>query len=171
MEYKINREFNHKTYGAIGKVELVADVKTLTVDGEALPGDSVEYLLRFALQSLQDAYAGAKTEAEAKEFFGKKLKNLLAGEIGSRGPGNAVSEETRVGRVVMRELYLAKIKGDDVARKAWKEMDEPAKIARLDAMIAKNAEAITPLVTKRMKEMAAEKARIAAMSGSIAFEL
>lgn len=173
MEYKITREFNHKTFGNIGKVELVGKVDSITVDGTDLPGDSVEYLLRFALQSLQDSYAGAKTEDEAKTFFAKKLDNLIKGEIGSRGPGNAVSEEVRVGRIVMRELYLANIKkaDDKAAKAAWKELDEEAKIKRLDAMLAKNAETLAPMVAKRIKEIAAEKARVAAMAGTISFEL
>lgn len=173
MEYAIKREYNHKTFGPIDAVALVAKIDSVMVNGTELPSDSVEYLLRFSLQSLQDAYAGAKTEAEAKEFFGKKLKNLLAGEIGSRGPGNAVSEETQVSRILMRANYTATFK-DDAARKAeWKEWTEEQKVAHLDKLIAKNSDVKdwTDSVAAEMKRRAAEKAKIAAMSKTLVLEL
>ena len=77
--YDVKRGFTHRTFGEIGAVDMTAEVAKVTVNGTELPETSVEYLLHFALQSLQDAYAGAKNPTEAAAAFDKKLKALCEG--------------------------------------------------------------------------------------------
>lgn len=147
------REFNHREHGSIGRVVLSADVATVTLNGKELPIGSVEYLLNFALQSLQDAYAGSKTEAEAKGAFDGKLDKLIAGTIGTRSGGAGVSDETRISRQVVREVlrksltkeaYEAKYKDDDAA---------------VDAVYGKNVAKLEGEVKTRLAKLAEERAR------------
>lgn len=84
---QVKRTYEHKTYGTIGAVDLVAPDGPYTLNGTELPASSVQHLLTFALQTLQDAYAGAKDQSEATGNFNKKLDKLLSGTIGTRQPG------------------------------------------------------------------------------------
>ena len=158
------REFNHRTFGAIGRVVLEADVKVMKLNGQPIPDASVEYLLYFALQSLQDAYAGAKTEAEAKGAFGTKLDKLIAGTIGTRVGGAGVSEETRVARQITRAKLRAGLE-KDVYEAKYKEDDEA-----VDAVYAKNEAKLRPFVTEKLEELKREreaKAKLANKSGEL----
>src|SRR5688572_14266848 len=98
-KFNIARSFDHKLHGRIGLVEVEADVKSITIStggvAHELPATSIEYLLTFALQNLQDAYAGAENAADATARFGKKLDRLLAGTIGAREAGDGASAETK----------------------------------------------------------------------------
>lgn len=84
---KIKRVYEHKDFGLIGSVELTVPETGWTIDGEELSPESVRHLATFALQSLQDAYAGAKTEADAKGNWAKKLDRITDGTIGTREGG------------------------------------------------------------------------------------
>lgn len=163
MEYNVKRDFTHKTHGAIGAVHLVAQVDKVTVDGKELPGKSVEYLLNFALQSLQDAYAGAKTVAEAKSMFDKRLENVIAGTIGQRIGGGGQSEEVRVAIQITKAILKAKLTEDAFAK--YKDSDE-----EVLAAFEKNRGKLQPLVDARLKELAKErerKAKLAASAGEL----
>lgn len=160
----IVREFNHRTYGAIGRVVLEADVKVLKVNGKPVPDSSVEYLLTFALQSLQDAYAGAKNEAEAKGAFEGKLAKLMEGSIGVRTGGSGVSEETRVARQIVATMLRTKYAS------TWeevKDLDDDAKNERLDAIFAKNEEKLRPAVDARLEELRKERERKAKLAKNV----
>lgn len=80
----IKREFVRKG-SHVGSVTFDAPDGDYVVNGQTLPESSVTHLLTFALQTLQDAYAGAKDESEAKGAFDGKLDKLLSGTIGTRG--------------------------------------------------------------------------------------
>ena len=155
----IVREFRRRDEAtAIATVRLTGNAE-LSLDGKPLSGASVEYLMTFALQSLQDAYAGKTSLADAKAAFDAKYARLIDGTIGVRGPSSAVSEETRIGREIVRDRLRAK--GGD-AWKAYKDAaDADAKAAILDAIIAKNADAIAALVTEERKRRAAAKEKLA----------
>ena len=107
MTYIVNREFNHRTFGPIGSVRLSADA-TITLEGKELPGRSVEYLLTFALQSLQGAYAGAKSADEAKGAFLKKLDAVLEGTIGVRTGAAGVPAHWKYVREAIRGALKAR---------------------------------------------------------------
>lgn len=163
MEYNVKREFAHKTHGAIGAVHLTAQVDKVTVDGKELPGKSVEYLLNFALQSLQDAYAGAKTEAEAKSMFAKRLENVIAGTIGQRVGGGGQSEEVRVAIQITKAILKAKLTEEAFAK--YKDSDD-----EVLAAFEKNKDKLQPLVDTRLKELQKErerKAKLAASAGEL----
>lgn len=101
----VERIFSHRTHGRIGHVELVVDKGKWTLDGQELPAASVEYLLRFSLQSLQDAYAGADNAAEATAAWEKKRDALIAGTIGVRsGSGGEEPHMPFVRRLIRQAL-------------------------------------------------------------------
>src|SRR5687768_7376644 len=102
LEMEYNRSYNHKTFGAIGSVVLEVPKGKYRLNGTDLPDVSVTHLMTFALQTLQDAYAGAKSTDEALGAFNQKLDKLLNGTIGTRGSGDGADERTRVARSVVR---------------------------------------------------------------------
>lgn len=158
MEYNVKRAFEHKTNGSIGAVHLKAEVGKVTIGDKELPTRSVEYLLTFALQSLQDAYAGAKSNEQAVGLFDKKLDALIAGTIGVR-TGGGTSELERVTLQVVRAILKAKLTEEAFA--AYKEDDDKV----LEAF-EKNKAKLEPLVTERMEELAKERARKAKLAAN-----
>lgn len=158
-KFNIARAFDHKTHGRIGLVEVVAEVGSITIGGKKLPDTSVEYLLNFAMQNLQDAYAGADSAADAVGRFQKKLDRLLEGTIGTREAGDGASAETRAIRGVIGDMLRGAGK--------WKEvigaLDEDKREAALDEIFAKQPEAkqtaIRTTAQERMAEAAARKAQ------------
>lgn len=130
--YTINREFNHRTFGKIGAAQLTIDAPAkgkivATLDGKELGDDSIEYLLNFALQSLQDAYAGAKTETDATVAFDKKRAAIIEGTVGMRGGGAGEEAHMPYVRQVIRKnlgadnkaKYDAIASDDQAARKEF----------------------------------------------------
>lgn len=154
---EIIRNYSHKVHGAIGKVTFVAPDGTFTLDGKELPAASVEHLLTFALQTLQDAYAGSKNTDEAQADFAKKYDKLIAGTIGTRSGGDGATEETRVARSIARELFKAKVGGKSEAWAAFTGLSDADQIARLDAIVAKNAALIAPKVAEKIAAIKAER--------------
>lgn len=167
----ITRAFNHRTFGQIGSVELSANVKDVKVDGTTLPDASVEYLLHFALQSLQDAYAGAKTEDEAKAAWAKKLDALKAGTIGVRGGGEGVTEETKVQRMIVRNMVKAKFGAKSPEWATFTGLSDADQNAKLDEWFAANAEKLAPAVAEEMKRREAARKAKAKIADAVVFEL
>lgn len=153
--------------GDISNVTLEANVSEVKLDGKILPESSVEYLLMFALQSLQDAYAGAKNLEEAKGMFLAKYDKLIAGTIGIRNSGESVSDEVRIGRKLMR----MQIKANPVAWKNFVELSEEMQIEKLDINLEKNAAAMAPRIAAEIKRLADEKKAKALLGKELSFEL
>lgn len=115
----MERIYTHRTFGQIGKVELVVPEGKWTLDGKELPAVSVAAFVRHSLQILQDAYAGAKNKDEALGAFGAKYDNLVNGTIGQRG-GSALAKEDQA---LINLVHSAIKKGDDKDTwKAWQAM-------------------------------------------------
>jgi len=104
----INREYNHRRFGLIGKVDLVVPEGAWKLDGKILPASSVEHLATFALQTLQDAYAGNETKVEAEANWAKKLVRLLEGTLGTRG-GEGLSD---LRSIAVYRLFVAALDAD-----------------------------------------------------------
>lgn len=153
-KFNIARAFDHKTHGRIGTVEMVANVTDITINGKKVPDASIEYLLTFALQNLQDAYAGADNATDAEARWAKKLDRLLKGEIGTREAGDGASQLTVAIRGVIAESLRALGK--------WKEvigaLDEDKRGDKLDEIFAKQPEAKQADITEKAKAKLAEAA-------------
>lgn len=165
-QVNINRSFDHRSYGHIGTVEMTGEA-TFKIGDRVVPDQSVEYLVTFALQSLQDAYAGAESESDAKARFDKKLDRLLAGEIGTREGGGGVSEETKVARSIVRGLFKTKYAKADAKRVEFDAMDEKGQNAELDAMFERNAEKLQPAVDAELKRRADAKKSTKKLGGEL----
>lgn len=170
MEYNVKRAYEHRTYGEIGEVLMKAEVMKVTIDGKELPSASVEYLLNFALQSLQDAYAGAKSQDEAKGSFVKKLEALIDGKIGVRA-GGGVGEETRVARTIVRGLLKKAYGADSPEWKTFTGLDDAKQNEKLDEVFGKNKDKLAPRVAERMAELKAERERKAELAKGIELSL
>lgn len=127
-----SRSYAHKVYGQIGAVTMTSPAGDWTLNGAPLPERSVDHLLTFALQTLQDAYAGVDSTDAAKTKFGDKLAKLIAGTLGTRSAsGEAVDDATRHMRMIMRPLVAA-----NFGKLAWKAMEEDEKVEYIDEAYA-----------------------------------
>jgi hypothetical protein len=158
----INRNYAHREYGAIGAVELEVPEGEWKLDGKVLPESSVAALAKFALQILQDAYAGAKSTDEAQANFDKKRLKLATGNLGLRA-SNGETESERVTRQIVRDAFKAKVGKDSPEWKDFDALGKDEQAAKLDAMFAKNAKALQPAVDAKLKTLADERARKAAI--------
>lgn len=171
MKYETSRVYEKRETeksawsGRIGHVTFAIDSETpiiVTLDGVTLPPQSVEYLMNFALQALQDAYAGAASMDEAKGNWAKKRQALLDGTMGQRSTG--VDEAVKIGRRLAEAAFVKKYGKD-----AWPTDSDEAN-AKADEILAKNAAAFTPLVMAEIERLAVarrEKAAIAAKMGEL----
>lgn len=165
MEY--NRTFTHRTYGAIGAAAFDVPKGTFKLNGNALPDTSVAHLMTFALQTLQDAYAGAKSTDEALGAFNTKLDRLLNGTIGTRSGGDGVDERTRVARSVTMAAAKAKFGSKSPEWATFTGLSDDDKNAKLDGWYAANAAAFDPAVDEEMARRAAKRDAKSALAGSV----
>lgn len=155
----ITREFSHKSHGELGKITIaLSESGVISLTNEmaetpepvALTPVAATYLLNYSLRALQDAYAGATDSPEAVGMFNQRLDAILTGTVGTR-VSNAATFEERTIRAVVRDI----LKSQKKFNKA-KHDDEA-----LDAIFAKNAEKLQPMVDQRIaaaKEQAELKA-------------
>lgn len=144
------RDYSSKTFGAIGqsgwRVDSSGNAEMLQGGAwKPVPASTRDALAMFALQTLQDAYAGAKTVSEALAAFNKKLDGYVAGTVGTRATSwESVAREFIVAALTARDTTFKGLKGD--ARTAAidaalaKNIDKPAFRATIDAELAKRAE-------------------------------
>ncbi len=171
MTYTVNRSYAHKAHGDIGAVALVVDGDKWSLDGKELPASSVEYLLTFALQSLQDAYAGSATAAEAIGAFEGKRDKLIAGTIGVRTGGGGVDESTLVARMIVRKAFMDNNPAKSAAREGFKALDDAAQNAKLDEWFAANEAAFAPVVADEVAARKAKRERAAGLAKATSFKL
>lgn len=161
----IARSFDHKAFGRVGIVEMTAEVGEVKIGDKTLPQTSIEYLLTFALQNLQDAYAGADSAEDASARFDKKLTRLIEGTIGVR-QGDGATAEVKTRRTVLAELLRKSEAGKAKLKENEEKRDE-----FLDTVFAKQSEAkqaeILAEVAKRIAEAQAKAKQAAALADSI----
>lgn len=154
--------------GRIGATTLsITDDGNWVLDGKVLPRKSVEYLMTFSLQSLQDAYAGAESLSDATKRFEAKLAAVIDGTIGMRG-GSTVDEFTSIARSMVRAAYKSKYGKDSPEWTEFTGLDDDAADEFLDAKFAANENALRPAVEAEIERRDAErkaKAKVAAKVG------
>lgn len=169
MEY--NRSYTHRTFGNIGSVSFAVPKGKFTLNGTELPEASVAHLMTFALQTLQDAYAGAKSTDEALGAFNGKLDKLLNGTIGVRGSGDGADERTRVARSVTMSAAKAKFGAKSPEWATFTGLDDAAKNEKLDAWYEANKAAFDPAIDEEMARRAARRDAKNSLAGSVAIEM
>lgn len=147
--------------GDVGSVTFEAPEGDFKLNGKKLPIGSVEYLLNFALQAFQDAYAGATSLDEAKGNFDKKVTAVVEGTLGQRS-GGGVDEFTTVARSIVKGLVKAK-KGAEAVKSITED--------ELDKLFAKNEEVLRPKVEAEVAARKAERERKAKLAQSIDLEI
>lgn len=166
-----NRTFTHRTFGALGAVTFTVPKGKFAINGNELPESSVAHLMTFALQTLQDAYAGAKSTNEALGAFNGKLDKLLNGTIGTRGTGDGADERTRVARSLMHGLVKAKFGAKSSEWAAFTGLADAEQAAKLDAMVVANQAALDPAIDEEMARRAARRDAKSALGGSVTIDL
>lgn len=170
MAYEIARVFEKRATekstwsGRIGKVELfVSDDGIWSIDGKVLGRKSVEYLLNFSLQSLQDAYAGADDLTEATANWAKKRDALIEGTIGQRA-ANGLGAFERIGHAMIKAAMLEK------DAKRFDGMDDDAVAELVAEKFEANRAALTPAIDaeiERREEAKRAKAKVAEKIGTL----
>lgn len=158
----IKRDYVHRTFGPIGSVTLTAPDAPYELDGQALPAASVNHLLTFALQSLQDAYAGAKNADEAIGAFGTKLDKLVAGTLGTRSGGSGITTRDSVARIIVGSWFRDAYGKGTPERAKYDDADAAGRYAIIDKIWADNEAVFGDAVDE---EVAARKAKAEKMSG------
>lgn len=169
MEY--NRTFTHRTFGAIGAVTFTAPNGKYAINGTVLPDASVAHLMTFALQTLQDAYAGAKSTDEALGAFNGKLDKLLNGTIGTRGTGDGADERTRVARSVVQQAAKAKFGAKSPEWATFTGLADDEQAAKLDGWYEANKAAFDPAIDEEMVRRAARRDAKNALAGAVAITM
>lgn len=171
-KHEISRGFTHRTFGDIGQVVMSGEAANFAINGKTLPETSVEYLLNFALQSLQDSYAGAKTAIEAAANFDKKLNALIEGTIGVRTGGNAgVTEEVAVQRSITRTMAKTKMGAKSEAWAKFTGFTDAEQGEKLDAWYEANKAALEPAVKEELARREKARKAKAALGNAVSFEL
>lgn len=172
MTYEVKRSFAHRTHGDIGEATLAVTAKgKLVLDGKELPDASAEYLLTFALQSLQDAYAGAADNAECVGAFEAKRDKIIEGTIGVRMGGSGVDEFTRVARMIVRKAFKDNNAAGSDARETFMALDPSDQDAKLDEWFAANEDTFRPVVEAEVASRKAERERRAKLAKATSFNL
>lgn len=152
--------------GRVGDATLVVPDGEFTLNDTPLPARAIEHLMNFALQTLQDAYAGAKSLDEARGNFGKKLAKILDGTIGVRTSGGS---ESAIDRFI-RQVVRSKLGAENKKKYDAIPSDEQDKRAEfLDALFeglseesqAKVTDAANILLERHLADVAAKKAAAA----------
>lgn len=142
---KIERTYVHRDYGKIGEAHLnvgLTDEGKLDImlNENPLPPASIEYLLKFSLQCLQDAYAGATSTNEAQGSFNKKLDAIIAGKVGHRG--NAVDPAVKMARQTMMAAAKTKWTKEKFAEKLGADVPATERNALLDKILKNNPQVL-----------------------------
>lgn len=161
MTYEVTRAYAHREHGDIGRVTLtVNDKGQFALDGKTLPDASAEYLMTFALQCLQDAYAGAKDNAECVGAFEGRRDKIIAGTMGVRAGGSATTERDKVARIIVGDWFRNVFAKDNPGHekvKAYSDANSQAdKYAILDAIWADNEEVFGPAVDEEIERRKAK---------------
>lgn len=168
---EINRSFSHRTFGAIGSVVLDETKGKWTLDGKPLPEASVAHLMTFALQTLQDAYAGAKSAEEAKSAFETKLGKLVDGTIGTRSGGGGVDERTAVMRSVVKAAMKAKFGAKSPEWAEFTGRSDEDQNAKFAEVYEANKAVFDPAIEDEMARRAARRAAKSDLAGSVEITL
>jgi hypothetical protein len=126
-------------------------------DFKPLPVASIQHLMFFALQTLQDAYAG-KSGEDAIAAWKIKAAKIVDGTIGTRGQSSGVSLWQSIARSLVRDVVKASKPAE------YKAADADERNAMLDEVIAKNRDKLDPAIQKEIARRNAASADAASLS-------
>lgn len=170
---KFDRKFQHKSKeGVVTDFGIVAVEyeAVISLNGNEMGERSVEHLIHYAMQSLQDQYAGvgtSKTVAEATAAFTTRLDKLVNGTIGIRSGTGGVDPLTTVMRSIARKFVKAKL---SKAEYKEKYTDNEDKNDYLDSVIDKKPETFESAGKAELARMAKEANDIAGLDVDLSDE-
>lgn len=137
------------------------------LDDRELPQASVDHLFTFALQSLQDAYAGAESLDEAIGAWEKKRAKLYEGTLGVRNGAGGEEPYMRFVRDIIRT------KMDDAKKAEYKAIkgDSDARTEFLDNIFDSMPEEKQARVVDAAKAMLAEEVRAKAAAKALSADI
>lgn len=158
--------------GRIGDCNLQLNVEgPVLLNGQTIPASSVEYLLNFALQSMQDAYAGADSLSAAIGAFEKKRDAIITGTLGARGYGDGVSHFQTIARRIVRGLFKAKYGAKSAEWAEFTALSDAQQNATLDGKYMANEEKLEPVVRAEVARLAEEARAKAAITAGVDVDL
>ncbi len=167
---KFDRKFYHKATDTTFGIVTVEYDGHMILDGHDLSETSVQYLVNYALQALQDTYAGvgtSKTVGEATAAFTTRLDKLINGTIGIRSGTGGVDPLTTVMRSIARKFVKAKL---SKAEYKEKYTDNEDKNDYLDSVIDKKPETFETAGKAELARMAKEASTIAGLDVDLSDE-
>ncbi len=159
----VDRTYKHREHGDIGSVQLIVEDGKWTINGNELPTASVHYLANFALQSFQDAYAGAKSQDEAIGAFNKKVDAVVNGTVGLRTGG--VSDVHKVMRTLARKVLRRDL--TKVEFKTFNNLETADQNSTLDTMIKDKEATYKTAADKYIKAEAARAKELAGLTDEL----
>lgn len=166
----MERIYEHREHGRIGvaKLEITGKGK-LALDGKELSERSVEHFLNFALQSLQDAYAGADSADDAKARWQAKYDKIVEGTIGVRTGGSGEEPVMRYVRQVLRSLLGEQSKAEYKALEASEKNDWLDD--KFDALTEEQQARVRDAAEKLMAEDIAKKQAAKKLVGGVEIDI
>lgn len=165
----------------MNNVVITSRARSVTVDVEKLSAEIITKLIVHGLtQKVADAASGAKAIADkesldvgdvTESLMQKAADALLAGEWSSRSAGEAVSEETKVQRLVTRNMVKAKFGAKSPEWAKFTGLSDDEQDAKLDAWFAANAEKLDGSVKDELKRREAARKAKAKLADGVVFEL
>lgn len=149
----------------------IAKAKTFQVRLEDFPIEAAVALMQYGVgRKFNDAVGGADKTAEVKvELAEGMIADWKAGKIG-RQPTASISDEVKMRRNVIRELFNAS--ATDEQRTAFKATEAAEQTAKLDAIFDKQTEAkqaaILAVVAERIEAQRAKQAQAKELAGGLA---
>lgn len=162
----ITRETSAAPGVHFGTVNLTVPDKGWKLDGKPLGGNAVAYLGTYALQCLQDTYAGVGTSVtvdDARKRFAARYDSLIDGTVGLRREGEPAIVQYRRG--VVRD----KLGPDNRAKyKALEPADRPA---FLDNVYGGAPDSVRAAIDKMAERLMAEAEAARKRAAEIAKDL
>lgn len=143
---------------------MAGDVVFIECQVAELPLNALEHVLAYGVrQKVQDAGASDKTATDKRDSGIAIWERLMAGDVG-RAKSDGVTDLQHEARLIAANLLRTKRPDEWNALKGA----EKAKLnARLDEIVAKNAETINAQAQEKLDEKARERARLAKLSVEI----
>lgn len=139
---------------ATGFSTTIAKTETFALNMADFPVEAIVEFIRYGAQrKFNDAIGGADKTAKEKVDAAKlMIQEFKDGKLGKRREGGGgATVETLAARKVMRAIVKGKMSAADYA--AFGKLDPADQLAKLDAWVAKNADAIKDQVAAEVVRM------------------
>ena len=146
---KLERTYVHHDHGPIGSVVIEVKDNKFVVNGKVVPDSSQVHLMRYASQSLQDSYAGAKSAEDAVAAFETRMTRLVDGTIGEKG--TALTPLEKKMNSIARQVIKAELKRKGRPAKDFTDLDKDKQADVIEKLINANRKEIEGKAKEALK--------------------